>query len=184
MLQQSIFAGSRMAAAFGGLFIALLAAACVSDVRSRRISNNLVLVLALAGTAFSLWRLSALDGAISAALGMALGLAIWISFYALGVLGAGDVKFFAAACAWLGPSLAWRAALLAAAFGGVLAVGFLLWESRLGGALRRLAVMATARSVALPSLEDMSEQQARRQLPYGVALALGLVVVAMFPSVL
>ncbi|HMN10631.1 MAG TPA: prepilin peptidase [Gemmatimonadaceae bacterium] len=121
-----IFRGVPAGALFGGAFLLLVAFACVSDVRARRIPNALVAVLATAGIAFSVVRLAPLAGLGSALSGMALGLAIWIAFYALGLLGAGDVKFFAAAAAWLGPAGAWRASLIAAAIGGVLAVGFLL----------------------------------------------------------
>ncbi|GMV11317.1 MAG: hypothetical protein AMXMBFR55_30510 [Gemmatimonadota bacterium] len=179
-----IFRGVPAGVLFGGAFLLLVAFACVSDVRARRIPNALVAVLATAGIAFSVVRLAPLAGLGSALSGMALGLAIWIAFYALGLLGAGDVKFFAAAAAWLGPAGAWRASLIAAAIGGVLAVGFLLRDSKLKAALHRIVLLPVARSFAVTTLQEMSNDEARRQLPYGVALGAGAVVVAMFPAVL
>ena len=179
-----IFAGSLVERLFGGVFVVLVVLACVSDVRTRRIPNNLVLALALTGIVFSLVRWAPLLGLRFALVGMGVGLVIWIGFYALGVLGAGDVKFFAAAAAWLGPSGAWRAALIAAAVGGALAVLFLLKSSRLGSALHRLALMPLTRTIEVAKLQDMSREESRRQLPYGVALAAGVVIVAMFPAVL
>lgn len=179
-----IFDGSLGERLFGGVFIILVGLACVTDVRARRIPNSLVLVLALAGIVFSLMRFSPLVGLRSAFAGMGVGLGIWIGFYALGVLGAGDVKFFAAAAAWLGPAGAWRAALVAAAAGGVLAVLFLVKASRLGATLHRLALMPFARRLEVTTLSEMSRDEARRQLPYGLALAVGVVVMAMFPAVL
>lgn len=179
-----IFQGVPAGSLFGGAFLLLVVAACVSDVRVRRIPNALVAATALGGIVFSVARFSPLPGVGSAVGGMALGLAIWIAFYAFGVLGAGDVKFFAAAAAWLGPAGAWRASLIAAAIGGVLAVGFLLRDSKLKATLHRIVLIPMARSVAATTLQEMSEEEARRQLPYGVALGAGAVVVAMFPAVL
>lgn len=179
-----IFQGVPAGALFGGAFVLLVVLAAVSDVRARRIPNALVAVLMLGGIAFSMVRHSPMAGMGSAFGGLALGLAIWIVFYALGFLGAGDVKFFAAAAAWLGPAGAWRASLIAAAIGGVLAVGFLLRDSKLKAALHRIALLPMARSVAVATLQEMSNGEARRQLPYGVALGAGAVVVAMFPAIL
>lgn len=179
-----IFQGVPAGLVFGGVFVSLVVAACVSDVRARRIPNNLVLLIALAGITFSVLRFSPLAGLGSALGGVGLGLAIWIAFYALGVLGAGDVKFFAAAAAWLGPAGAWRASLVAAAIGGFLAVGFLLRDSKLRSTLHRVALLPLSRSLDVTSVEAMTGSEAKRQLPYGVALGVGVVVVAMFPAVL
>jgi prepilin peptidase CpaA len=110
-----------------------------------------------------------------------LGFTIWIAFYALGVMGAGDVKFFAAAGAWLGPAATWRAALVAALAGGVLAIVFLLRERRLGTAVRGIALAAAARNVQVAGVGSETEPGRRRQLPYGVALAIGALALAWFP---
>ena len=65
-------------------------------------------------------------GLVRALSGLALGFSIWIMFHVAGGMGAGDVKLFAAAAAWLGPGGAWRAALVAALAGGVLSLGALI----------------------------------------------------------
>lgn len=179
-----IFSSTAAGFFFGSVFVVLVVLACVNDVRSRRIPNNLVAVTALTGIAFSLMRFSPLEGLLLALGGLALGFLIWIGFYAVGVLGAGDVKFFAAAAAWLGPAGAWRASLVAAVAGGLLAVVYLLRESKLKLALHRIALLPLARSIEVRALQDMSKEEARRQLPYGVALGIGVIVVAMFPAVL
>lgn len=180
----SIFAGSGLLQAFGVAYVALVALACLSDVRRRRIPNELVLVTALGGIAFSLVRLSPVQGVLAALAGIGVGLGIWIGFYALGVMGAGDVKFFAAASAWLGPSGSWRAALVAAGVGGMLAVLYLLRDSKLRSTLYRVALLPLSRSFDVTSVGEMTGSEAKRQLPYGVALGVGVVVVAMFPAVL
>lgn len=177
-----MFTGSTVHLAWGAVFTLLLLAGCVSDLRSRKIPNELVAAILATGWLFALYSPD-IRGALGASLaGTALGFGIWIAFYLAGAIGAGDVKFFAAAGAWLGPSLTWRAALIAAVAGGVLAVGMLLLERRLGAAVRRIALAASAKTLAVVPNETGAPTK-HRQLPYGVALAIGALVAAWFPRV-
>ncbi|MFN8580494.1 MAG: prepilin peptidase [Gemmatimonadaceae bacterium] len=104
-------------------------------------------------------------------------------FYVIGALGAGDVKFFAAIGSWLGPALTWRAVLVAAVIGGVLATAFLLWERRLAKTLQRIALAVSFRN---PHLVEAPAPNARphAKLPYGVALASGAFIAAWWPHLL
>ena len=157
----------------------LLVMACVTDVLWRRIPNALVLTLALVGFAFSVWIDPWLVGLGRAMGGLALGFGIWIVFFVIGAIGAGDVKLFAAAGAWLGPGGTWRAALVGAAFGGVLAIAMLLRERRARQGLESVMTSISTRSLAV-----LANRPNSRQLPYGVALACGVLVVAWFPGIL
>lgn len=178
-----MFKGVPFGLAWGIAFTALLLAGCVTDVRSRRIPNVLVLLIATGGLGYSI-ATKPLAGALGSSIaGLVLGFTLWIVFYIVGVIGAGDVKFFAAAGTWLGPSATWRAALVAALFGGVLAVVFLLRERRLGGTLRRMTLAAASRSVSLLA-ESPDAPAPRMRLPYGVALAGGALIVAWWPQLL
>jgi prepilin peptidase CpaA len=78
---------------------------------------------------------------------------MWLPFYLVRVLGAGDVKFFAAASTWLGASSAVLAALLAALCGAVLSVAWIIARRR----------------------------PAARPLPYAIAMAVGLGLSAWLP---
>ena len=184
LLGRSIFSGSAWFAAFAALFLALIVAACVTDVRDRRISNRLVSVLAGTGLLFSLSAHPPGAGLAAAFAGMGVGLAIWLPFYMFGVLGAGDVKFFAAASAWLGPTVALHAALLSALAGGILAIVFLLRESRFGATVTRFALIPWTRGLDVETMRSMTPERRRRQLPYGVALGVGVLLAAAFPSLL
>ena len=176
-----MFSGSSVQLAWGAVFTLLLVVGCVSDLRSRRIPNELVLAILITGWLFALFSPDVWSALKLSLAGTALGFAIWIGFYVLGAIGAGDVKFFAAAGAWLGPGLTWRAALVAAVAGGVLAVGMLVLEKRLGSSIRRIALAASARTMAVvPDSSDSSTKN--RRLPYGVALAVGALVAAWFPG--
>jgi prepilin peptidase CpaA len=178
-----MFTGSPSQVAWGALFTALLCAGCITDVRTRRIPNPLVLVILASGVVYAILSRPVVPGLTSSLLGIALGFAIWIGFHVVGVIGAGDVKFFAAAGAWLGPSATWRAAVLAAAVGGVLAVVFLVREGRLMKALRSIALAGVIKSTTgVAELPDGAPRGQR--LPYGVALACGALLAAWVPSLL
>lgn len=175
-----LFTRSYLHLAGGAVFTLLLLIGCISDLRSRRIPNELVIAILVTGWLFALLGPNPGQALLMSGAGTIVGFGIWIAFYLVGAIGAGDVKFFAAAGAWLGPGATWRAALLAAVIGGVLALIFLVMEKRFGSALRRIALAASARTIAVVP-ETPSEQGRYRPLPYGVALAIGALIVAWAP---
>ncbi|HEY0780384.1 MAG TPA: prepilin peptidase [Gemmatirosa sp.] len=156
------------------LLTLLLGVACATDVRARRIPNALVLVVlgaallraVLAGVGTSATVMPGFaTGPGAAAMGALCGLALWLPLYAVGAFGAGDVKLFAAAAAWLGPSAVPNATLYAALAGGVLGLAWF-------GAQRiaRLAPMIAPRAHA--ALQPTTTGKSR--VPYGVAIAAGV----------
>ncbi len=176
---QSVLHGSAVGSlVFGGL----LAAVCVSDLRTRRIPNALVLAIALTGVVQSTVAHPVLPGLLAALAGFGVGLAIWLPFYALRMLGAGDVKFFATACAWIGPGLGWRAAVLTALVGGVLAVAWVV--AGLGVRRGGLALALGARTPQMRGVSAQLPEGHARKLPYGIAMAIGVAVAAWFPHLL
>ena len=178
-----MFAGSEWRLAAGVLYTLLLVIACVTDVRWRRIPNALVAVLALTGFAFSVAMEPLWPGLVRAFSGLVLGFSIWILFHIAGGMGAGDVKMFAAAAAWLGPGGAWRAALVAAVAGGVLSLAALLVQRRMREGLERVAMSVSMFSLA-PLGKVVPDQQRKSYLPYGVALACGALLIAWIPGLL
>jgi prepilin peptidase CpaA len=163
----------------GGLcFTAALLVASVSDIRSRRIPNWLVMALAVLGMLYSAISLSPVHGVTRALLGMLLGFVLWIPFYALRMLGAGDVKLFAAASCWLALSQVIGAALAAALAGGVLSVIGLVLAHGLGLTTFRIAHgLRDPRLLATP----LAVPAGRKTLPYGLAMTVGLLIAAWFP---
>jgi prepilin peptidase CpaA len=177
-----MFSGSGIGLAWGAVFTLLLASGCVTDLRSRRIPNGLVLAIVASGLLHSASAGPVMPSLGWSLAGVAAGLGIWIVFYIGGVMGAGDVKFFAAAGSWLGPSATWRAALIAAVAGGVLAILFLLRERRLSSTVRRMALAIASRSPGVVVAQEEPTAAARQRLPYGVALAVGALLAAWFPK--
>src|SRR5690348_8205008 len=157
------------------VFTAIVGLAAGWDIKQRRIPNGLALATVLLGTSFALVSRGVTDGAWAALGGAAVGLAVWLPWWWLGMMGAGDVKFFAAAAAWLGPRGALSAALVTALLGGVLAIGWLIARKL----VRRIA--GGARTV--PGAEVVDERRSTVTLPYGVAMALGLGVAAWIPLI-
>jgi prepilin peptidase CpaA len=175
------FAQSATGVVGGVCLVALLAIASVSDVRSRRIPNVLVGVVALLGLVFSVLMVPPDVGVVRALVGLGIGFGLWIPFYALGMLGAGDVKLFAAASCWLAPSQVFAAAILSAMAGGVLSVIGLVLAHGLGlTSFRLVHVMRDPKLLATP----LSVPAGRPTLPYGLAMALGLATVGWFPRLL
>jgi prepilin peptidase CpaA len=76
-------------------------AAAVVDVRKYRVPNRLTLPLLPLGVAYHSIA-GGVDGLQTSLLGAAFGFASLILAYAIGILGAGDVKLVAAVGAWLG----------------------------------------------------------------------------------
>lgn len=168
-----------------GAFLALLAAGMVTDVLARRVPNSLVVVLLAAGLLSAAIGTAPAGTLAAAGLGAALGLALWLPFWVLGLLGAGDVKFFAAGAAWIGPALAWRSALLAALLGGVFAVGVLVWRSGVRHALSSVVLQARhAQGFVATSTDVSALSPAQRSLPYAVPMALALSLAALQPAAL
>ncbi len=174
-----MFAGSAAGYAGGAVFLALLGAACASDLRTRRIPNRIVLVLLVAGFAFGQLIEPGLAGLGRAAGGALVGLAIWFPFWLLRMLGAGDVKLFAAGASWLGAKVAVEAALLTGLTGGVIALLFML-----AGQGFSFTALRLSHAVFQPGTLRDAPVARGRTLPYGVAVAAGLLLAAVFPGLL
>lgn len=107
------------------LAVAVALAASGFDLRSRRIPNALTLGGALAGLIASAVA-AGMGGVWYSAAGWALATAMWLPLYALGGMGAGDVKLIAAIGAWLGPLAIFYTALYSAVAGAVMAAGIVV----------------------------------------------------------
>ena len=149
------------------LLLLMVSIAAVNDLATRRIPNRLLLA-GLAG-ALLLNALSAEPGAalLSALGGMLLGLAIFLPFYLVRGMAAGDVKMMAVVGFFTGPTEAFQIAIFTWCAGGVMALLLILLRSRLRLAFVNVGHLLSGK--ALP--------QSAGAMPYGVAIALGTIVV-------
>jgi prepilin peptidase CpaA len=152
-----------------------------SDIRTNRIPNYLTLGCALAGLGYQLG-FYGLTGLADGLLGMLLGFGLLIVFYLLGGMGAGDVKALAALGTWLGP---WQTLYLFVymAFSGLLVILiFLWWRGLLWGKIQRFWQFLLS-WILLQSHHSTSSASAspaqKERVPYGAALALGMVILCV-----
>ena len=102
---------------------AILIMAVIEDIRNHRISNYLVLCTFVSGVGFHLMN-SGLVGIFGFVLaGSATGFFALLPFYVLGGMGAGDVKFFTAIGAFLGPFATLYAVAMTLVIGALIAIG-------------------------------------------------------------
>ncbi len=154
-----------------GCAVSAAGVAAVADVWSRRIPNWLTFGALVLGILLNTW-LHGLEGALASLAGAALGVAVLLPFYAIGVMGAGDVKLMGALGALLGPQALVSVAVYTAIAGGLLSIVILAFNGRL--------------------LETMSGLVIRRQLParngatapYALAIAAGVVMSVVLPGVI
>ena len=105
------------------IVVAIVAAAW--DLKTRRIPNVLTFGSALAAIAANAY-VGGLSGAGWAVAGWIVGVAFFLPIFALGGMGAGDVKLLAALGAWLGPVAVVWVALFSLIAGGVLGLAVAL----------------------------------------------------------
>ncbi len=156
------------------LAILVAALAAVADLRTRRIPNVLTFGAALC----AVWLHMSTDGVRGlglGTLGWMIGIALFLPFFALGGMGAGDVKLVGALGACLGPLGALHIALGAALAGGVVAVLLTLRTGYLATAIANLIRLfgfwRTNGLTAMPELTLASGSGPR--LAYAVPILIG-----------
>jgi prepilin peptidase CpaA len=158
-----------------GWAAAFLFFAVLSDVRFHRIPNWLTLSALFGALLASPWA-GATSGPIESAAGAALGFALLVGPYALGGMGAGDVKALMALGAWLGPVSAIEATAWAVIVAGVFSVIMLSLNGEIIAYARRWARMivksVASRKVAYEA--PISGSVASGGIPFAAAIAVGL----------
>ncbi len=154
------------------LVVAMVAVAF--DVRTRRIPNLLTFggaILALLVAMVS----GGLVATMTAVFAWVLGVALFLPFFALGGMGAGDVKLLAALAAWLGPVDAVYMAIFTAMAGGVIGLAVTLARGYTRRALSNIWLMLMHWRVVgprpVPGL-TLSDGHAPR-LAYAIPIAVG-----------
>lgn len=101
--------------------LALLSTALATDLKSRKIPNMLTLPFIPAGILFHALESGGLS-AEAAVWGAAAGFLPMILLYVLGGIGAGDVKLFGAAGAWIGAGMVLQLMMISILYAGLIGV--------------------------------------------------------------
>lgn len=112
-------------------------------------------------------------------LGTVVGLALLMPAYAIGGMGAGDVKLLAGVGAWVGVTTTFYAFCLSAVIGGVIAVGMVLcagkWHKHKGQFFYILNEFIAVRDPSKLA-EIAAERKSKMMLlPYGIPIAIGTI---------
>ena len=156
------------------VLFALLVVASISDCRSYRIPNWLT----FGGALFALLSGMVMArtpgvGAVQALSGLALGFVLLLPGYALGLMGAGDVKLMAMVGAFLGAGATFQAVLLSFIASGVFALAFAIYHRKLLRITAREAATLTD-DVTLVAGPEASERLTRQRWPKVIISASGM----------
>lgn len=150
------------------LLSALLLGAVIYDFVGHRLPNYYLLLGLLVAMAWQFWAVG-WGGLIWCGLGGMTGLAVFLPFYALGGMAAGDVKLMAVIGSFLGVAGVLWAAAYSLMVGSVLGVVYLLCKRQFGKFLVRYWAMVVTGSFIRAEDSDA----ARHRFPYALAIAIG-----------
>jgi prepilin peptidase CpaA len=164
--------------------LALLVWAAAEDIRSRRIPNWLTIALGLSGIMQS-WMLGHTVTPLQSILGWLSGLGLLFVLFAIGAVGAGDVKLLAGVGAWIGPLLVAEVFALEALIGMAIVLVQSMQQHRVRTLLRNSAVIAInlihVSQLGADHVQEtgQSAQSVERPLPYAVPVLLATVAVVL-----
>ncbi len=147
------------------ILLIFLAVAIATDIQRHRIPNVLVAFMLGCGIVLHSSFLGG-AGTLSALAGVVAGFLILVPFYALGGLGAGDVKLLVGVGSFLGPWGVAVAGVSTLALGGLLGLAVILWQ--------RVGTVLAARYLSIPP--SVSVETSVVKIPYSLAIAAGTLV--------
>lgn len=165
--------------------VALLLGAqvAISDLMARRVSNRVLLAVLACAATMQLLQIGGSPSFADCLLGGALGLAVLLPFYAIGWMGAGDVKLFAVIGFLLGSGVLLPVWVIASLAAGAHALLVIAWSSRalytpprLLGAVQSLQALAVLHDW---QMDLRSARGGRRGIPYAAYMGLALIAVVL-----
>lgn len=156
-----------------------LVVAAVIDGWMLKVPNWLTFPMILSGWAYSTWYFG-FEGLAWSLAGTAVGLGLLLPLYAIGGMGAGDVKLLAGVGAWVWGTATLYAFCLSAILGGVIAVLMVLsrraWTKHSHQFKAIFNEVVTIRDPNVLSAIAAERKSSMMLLPYGIPIALGSIL--------
>lgn len=158
-----------------------LIVAAVIDGYKLKVPNWLTFPMIISGWVYSAAYspFAGWEGLMYSLVGTVVGLALLMPAYAIGGMGAGDVKLLAGIGAWVWGTVTLWAFALSAIVGGVIAVGMVLVQRRWGKHQTQFWMICNE-ILTVKDPEKLSAIAAERKssmllLPYGIPIAIGTI---------
>ncbi|WP_437194037.1 A24 family peptidase [Planctomicrobium sp. SH527] len=165
----------------------ILIIAAYIDGKELRVPNWITFPMVLSGLVYSTW-VGGWEGLGAGLLGMVVGLLTLLPLYAVGGMGAGDVKLMAGIGAWLGATHTWHAFIATVIVGAIMAICMVLyrkaWDKHYGNFLIIFNEM-----LSIKDPRKLSEIAAERKprmllLPYGIPICIGSIGYFVFSGMI
>ncbi len=154
----------------------VLIIAAYIDGKELRVPNWITFPMVLSGLAYNTY-LDGTGGLWYAFIGMIVGLATLMPLYAVGGMGAGDVKLMAGIGAWLGAGATWNAFLATVIVGGIMALAMVLkrraWDKHFRNFLMIIAEFVNIKDPRILSGIAAERKPRMLLLPYGIPICIG-----------
>lgn len=161
-----------------GLLTGLLLAAVFSDVATRKIPNNLTMFGIVSGF-FVQYFLPDGNGIVFAIKGLIFGFGLFLPFYILRVMGAGDVKLIAMVGCFVGSPDIFGVILSTLLAGGVLSLVCMIKAKSVRQVLNNMKYMVVFGDIGAAGnaklSNELSEGKSAGGMPYAIAIAMGTV---------
>jgi prepilin peptidase CpaA len=157
--------------------VTLVVAATIDGIKLK-VPNKITFPLILSGWAYCGWCYG-FEGLAWSLLGTAIGLGLLLPAYAIGGMGAGDVKLLAGVGAWVGGSVTFYAFCVSTVIGAVLAIAMVLyrkaWARHRDQFMVILGEILTIRDPQVLSTIAAERKSSMMLLPYGIPIAMGTI---------
>lgn len=166
---------------------AVLILAAWIDGKELRVPNWITFPMVLSGLVYSTW-VGGWAGLGAGLLGMCVGLLTLLPLYAVGGMGAGDVKLMAGIGAWLGWEITLQAFAVSAIVGAIMAVCMVLYRRAFEKHYRNF-LLILLEWVNIRNPRELSRIAAERKptmflLPYGIPICIGSIGYFVFAGLM
>jgi prepilin peptidase CpaA len=157
------------------------------DGRDLKVPNWITYPMVIAGLVFSVWS-GGPAGLLAGMLGVAAGLLTLLPLYAVGGMGAGDVKLMAGIGAWMGWKVTLASFCVTAIVGAVMSVCMVLWRRaaahHTGNFFMILGEWARVRNPVVLSEIAAARKPQMFLLPYGIPICVGTIGYFLYSNML